>query len=278
MISAMKIGLALAAAVVLTGCSTARFAYENADTYVRWKVASYVDLEGAAAEELDDRIDEFHAWHRKTELPKYVRLAREASRRFADGLSREDAVWGYDSVRVQARESLRKAAELAAPLLDRLTPEQLAQIERRLAEDNRQFYRTNLRGSERERRNRRARIMTERLEDWVGKLTQAQAERVREFVERSPAIDELRDRDRKRLQREVIAILRARSAQKNLPDHVAHWERNREPAFSAVLDTWREQYFTFLVDLDRMLTPEQRARVLATLRRYTEDFEALSAR
>jgi hypothetical protein len=274
----MKIALALAAAAALGGCSTVRFAYENADSYVRWKVASYVDLEGDAAEEADDRIDEFHAWHRKNELPKYVKLAREASRRFADGLSREDAVWGYDSVRVQARESLRKAAELAAPLLDRLTLEQVAQIERRLAEDNRQFYRTNLRGSERERRSRRTKLMVERLEDWVGKLTQAQVERVREYVERTPAIDELRDRDRKRLQREVIAIIRARSAQKNLPEHVAHWERNREPGFVAALETWREQYFTFLVDLDRTLTPEQRARVLATLRRYTEDIEALAAR
>ena len=268
----------MALAALLGGCSTVRFAYDNADSYVRWKVASYVDLQGEAAEEADDRIDEFHAWHRKNELPKYVTLAREASRRFADGLSREDALWGYDSVRVQARESLRKAAELAAPLLDRLTPEQVAQIERRLAEDNRQFYRTNLRGSERERRNRRARIMVERLEDWVGKLTQAQVERVREFVERAPALEELRDRERKRLQREVIALIRARSAQKSLPEHIANWDRNREPGFAAALDTWREQYFGFLSDFDRTLTAEQRARVLATLRRYTEELEALAAR
>ena len=39
-----------------------RFAYENADSYLRWKAGSYVDLEGDAADELDDRIDEFHAW------------------------------------------------------------------------------------------------------------------------------------------------------------------------------------------------------------------------
>jgi hypothetical protein len=245
---------------------------------VRWKVASYVDLQGEMAEEADDRIDEFHAWHRKNELPKYAGLAREAARRYADGLSREDAIWGYDSVRVQARESLRKAAELAAPLLDRLTPEQVAQIERRLAEDNRQFYRTNLRGSERERRNRRAKIMVERLEDWVGRLTQAQVERVREYAERAPLLDELRDRERKRLQAEVIAIIRARSARKNLPEHVANWDRNREPGFAAALETWRTHYAAFLADLDRTLTPEQRARVAATLRRYAEDFEALSAR
>jgi hypothetical protein len=33
-----------------------------------------------------------------------------------------------------------------------------------------------------------------------------------------------------------------------------------------------------LLDVDRMLTPEQRARAAANLRRYAEDFEILAAR
>ena len=60
------------AALLASGCSTLRFAYENADTYLRWKAGTYVDLQGDEADELDDRIDEFHAWHRKHALPKYV--------------------------------------------------------------------------------------------------------------------------------------------------------------------------------------------------------------
>ena len=255
-----------------------RFAYENADAYVRWKAGNYLDVDGEDAEELDDRIDEFHAWHRKNELPKYAKLAQEASRRFADGLSRQDLVWGYDSLRAQARESLRKAAELAAPLLDRLSPGQMAQIERRIAEENRQFYRHNLRGSERDRRRKRAKYAVERLEDWVGKLSQAQIARVREYAERAPLLEGLRDQDRRRLQRDVMAIVRAREAQKRLPERIAHWERGRDPAFVAALETWREQYFAMLVDIDKSLTAEQRARAMSHLRRYAEDFEALAAR
>jgi hypothetical protein len=265
-------------AALLGGCSTLRFAYENADSYLRWKADSYLDLQGEDAEALDERIEEFHAWHRKNALPKYVRLADQASQRFADGLSRQDLVWGYDSLRGQARESLRKGAELVAPLLDRLTPEQVTQIERRLAEENRQFYRNHLRGSERERRARRAKVVVERLEDWVGKLTQAQVERVREYAERAPLADELRDRDRKRLQKDAIAIIRARQAVARLPERLAHWERGREPAYVAALDAWREQYFTLLIDLDRTLSAEQRSRALRAMRRYAADFEALAVR
>jgi hypothetical protein len=245
---------------------------------VRWKAGNYLDVQGDDAEELDDRIDEFHAWHRKNELPKYAKLAHEASQRFADGLSRPDLIWGYDSVRAQARESLRKAAELAAPLLDRLTPQQMAQIERRIAEENRQFYRNNLRGSERDRRRKRAKYAVDRLEDWVGKLSQAQIDRVREYAERAPMLEALRDQDRKRLQREVMAIIRAREAQKRLPERIASWERGRDPAFVAALETWREQYFAMVVDVDRTLTAEQRTKAMSHLRRYAEDFEALAAR
>ena len=278
MVAIVKVVLACLLAVAACGCSTLRFTYENADAYLRWKAGSYLDLQADDAEELDDRIDEFHAWHRKNALPKYTALAHEASQRFADGLSRQDLDWGYDSLRGQTRESLHKGAELIAPLLDRLTPEQVAQVERRLADENRQFYRDNLRGPERDRRRKRARVIVDRLEDWVGKLSQAQVQRVREYAERAPLADELRDRDRKRLQKEVIAIVRAREASKRLPERIAHWERGREPAYVAALDAWREQYFTLLMDIDRSLTPEQRARAQSHMRRYAEDFEALAGR
>jgi hypothetical protein len=263
---------------LVCGCSTVRFAYDNADVYVRWQVHSYIGVDGQDADELDERIDEFHAWHRKNALPKYVTLAHEASQRFADGLSHADVVWGYDSARLQARESLRKAAELVAPLLDRLTPEQIEAMEHRIAEANRTYYRDHLRGSERERRARRARIAINRLEDWVGKLTHAQVQRVREYAERAPLTEELRDRDRKRLQNDVVAIVRAHEARERLPERVANWDRGREPAYAAALEAWREQYFAMLIDVDRMLTHEQRARALGHMRRYAEDFEALAAR
>lgn len=269
--------LVLLLSALLAGCSSLRLAYENADTYARWRIDSYVTLQGEDADALDERIDEYHAWHRRHELPKLAGLAKQASQRLDAGLSPADLVWGYDSLRERASASLRKGAELVAPLLDRLTPEQIAQIERRMAEDNRKFFRDRLRGSEGERREKRARFVGDRLEDWVGKLTQAQVERVREFSGRAPLTDELRDRDRKRLQRDIIVIVRAREAAKRLPERMGNWELGREPAFAAQLDIWRQDYFAMLIDVERSLTPEQRTRTQRNLRRYIEDFESLAA-
>jgi hypothetical protein len=75
----------------------------------------------------------------------------------------------------------------------------------------------------------------------------------------------------------VLGIIRARQAQARLPEHMAGWERGREPAFVAALHTWRDQYFALLMDIDRSLSPEQRSRALTHLRRYAEDFDRLAA-
>ena len=274
----VRLVLAIVAATLLAGCSTVRFAYDNADTYLRWRASSYLDLEGAMADELDENIVSFMSWHRANALPQYVTLIDDAGRRFARGLAPADLVWGYDALMAQARESLRAAAERIAPLLDRLTPEQIAHLERRLGEDNRRFARENLRGAERERRKRRTERNVERLEDWVGRLSQAQTDRVAQYSERAPLLDEMRSRDHRRLQGELLAMLRAREAKKRLPDFAARWDRGRDPAYAAAIEVARREYSAMLLDLDKSLTREQRERAGRELRRYAEDFRVLSRR
>jgi len=161
-------------------------------------------------------------------------------------------------------------------MLDRLTAEQIAQLERRLADDNRKFARENLKGSEAERRKRRAKTMQNRLEEWVGRLNQAQVERVRLYAERAPLTDEHRDRDRKRLQGEVLSMVRKREAAKRLPDLAANLMQGRDPAFLELNDAWRKEFYALLIDMDRSLTPAQRAKAVANFRRYAEDFAVLS--
>jgi len=262
--------------VLLPACSTVRFVYDNAETYLRWRVDLYLDLEGAMADELDERIAAFMAWHRAQALPKYAQLLDDARRRVERRLQPADLVWGYDAVVAQAREGLRAAAERGAPLLDRLGPREIANLERRIAEDNRRFARENLRGSERERRKRRTERNVERLEDWVGKLSQAQHQRVAQYSERAPLLDEHRERDHKRIQAELLAILRAKEAKKRLPDWAANYDRGREPAYVAALEAARKEYFAMALDIDRSLTPEQRSRVTGELRRYADEFRSLA--
>ena len=272
----MRLCLALLLALLAGGCSSVRIVYDNADIYLKWKASSYLALEELKDAELDRDVADFLAWHRERALPQYAAIADEAARRFARGLSREDLDWGYDAAIAQGRESARAAAERIAPLLDRLTPAQIAHLESELADENRKFARQNLRGGEPERRRRRVERNVERLEDWVGGLSKAQIERVALYSERAPLLEEFRERDRERLQGELLALVRARQAQKRLPDAAAHWDAGRDPAYAAAYEASRREYFAMLLDIDRSLSPEQRARALRLVKRWGDDFRKLA--
>ena len=109
-------------------------------------------------------------------------------------------------------------------------------------------------------------------------LQQAQRERVKQYSDRAPLNEEMRERDRKRLQAEILRIVRGREATKSLSERVARWDEGRDPAYVAASERWRKEYFAMLLDIDGSLSAEQRARAVERLRGFAEDFRALAAR
>ena len=269
------IALALA---LLQGCSPTRIAYNNADLFLRWQANYYFDFQGEQTDELDRGLAAFLAWHRAKALPEYARLGDEAATRVLRGVRREDLDWSYDAVRAQIREALGTAAKDAAGLLDRLSAEQISHLEARLAEENRKFAKELLQGTMEERHKRRVTRNLERLEEWYGPLSEAQAERVRRYSTRAPFSAELRDRDRKRRQGEFVAMLRAREAGKRLAPWAQDWEQGREPAYVEAAHATHAEYVELLLDLDRTLSSEQREHAARRLKRYATLFDTLARR
>jgi len=264
-------------ALILAGCSATELAYNNADTLIRWQAGRYLDLKNSQSEEFNARLAAFLVWHRSTALPQYARLASEAGARLERGASLADMVWGYDAIRQQAREGLRRAGADTGDFLDRLTPAQIENLERRFAEDNAKFAREWLEGTPEEQRARRLKRLTHTLEDWLGELSDAQRERVRQFNEAAPLNGEMRDRERRRHQAELLAMVRARESARRLADWAAEWDRGREPAFARANREFTDGLLAMLVDLERTLSPRQRALAVARLREHARDFQVLAA-
>jgi hypothetical protein len=269
----LLVGLALA---LLSGCSVTRLAYNNADLFLRWQANHYLDFQGEQSEDLDRSLAAFLAWHRKAALPQYARLADEAAARVTRGYRQEDLDWSYDAVRAQVREALGAAAGEAAGLLDRLSTEQISHLERRLAEGNREFAKEFLQGTMEERHKRRMKRNVDRLEEWFGTLSDAQAALVQRYSERAPFSAELRDRDRRRRQAEFLAMLRAREARQRLAPWVQDWEAGREPAYVQASAQSRAEYYRLLLDLERTLAAEQREHLATRLKRFGALFESMS--
>src|SRR6267154_760618 len=269
-------------APVLASCSATRLAYDNADTVLRFMASSYLDLDAAQSDDLTPRIVRFHQWHRSSELPAYAALLRSAGERAAKGITAEDVAWGLANVRLRYRGFAARAAEDAAPVLATLAPAQLAALERKLAEDNAKFAKKFLSSDDKDRRPAQLKRMLERFRDFAGELTPEQEAR----IERSALDHErhvaLRFEDRQRWQRDLVAALKeqreSQALGRSLAEMFTRPELRRSEEFVREDKRWDEDLGQLIVDLDRSLSPKQRADVVRRLFDYAEDFAVLAGR
>jgi len=269
-------------ALVLAACSATRVAYDNADTMLRFMASSYLDLDAAQSDDLTPRIVRFHQWHRSNELPVYAALLRSASQRAAEGITAEDVTWGLTNVRLRYRRFAAKAAEDAAPVLATLASAQLAALERKFSENNEKYAKEFLPSDDKERRRRQLKRMLERFRDFAGELTPDQEARIERFALDHERHVALRFEDRQRWQRDFVAALRRERKPEELGRHLAGMferpELRRSEEFIREDKRWDEDLGRLIVDLDRSLSPKQRAQVVRRLSDYAEDFAVLAGR
>jgi len=242
-------------ALALASCSATRLAYDNADTVLRFMASSYLDLDAAQSDDLTLRIVRFHQWHRSNELPAYAALLRSAGERAARGITTEDFAWGLANVRLRYRGFAAKAAEDAAPVLATLAPAQLAALERKLAEDNEKYAKKFLSPDDKERRRGQLKRMLERFRDFAGDLSPDQEARIERFA----------------LDHERHVVLR-------FAEMFTRPELRRSEEFIREDKRWDEDLGQLIVDLDRSLSPKQRAQVVRRLSDYAEDFAVLAGK
>lgn len=265
----------------LAGCSGLRLAYNNADTVIRWMADDYFSIEGAQEEDFKSRLARFHAWHRSEELPRYSTLMTNAGQKLADGLTLQELVWAWDNVWAQYRRMAAYAAPDLAAVLPSMTPAQFERLEKRFAENAAEFRKKYMKGSEAEQRARRDKRTLELMQEWFGDLSEAQEAQLRAASANLPLLYALRLQNRQRRQAEFIALVKANRSSAELEPRLRHWLSEWEEGASAeyrrVTEQHREVYMRMLLDLDRTLTPMQRAHAVNRMNDYAEVFAALAA-
>ena len=276
--------LALFLCIGLTGgCSLLRLGYGQLDTIAAWMADDYFDLDRHQKEEFHRRFARLHDWHRYEQLPDYAAFLREIRRRAERGFAPEDVNWVAVGMRERYATLARRGADDAAALLLTITPDQVAALKRQFDKVNRKFIRDNrLDGTTDEKNRARVRRAVNQVEDWVGNLSHEQEERIAALVSATPSLQPLRHEDRRRRQREFLALLEQRGNPAEftarLRDWLIHWEKGRSPQYEHLqARVWGDRV-AFFVAVDRMLTPQQRATLIRRLQTYIDDFTQLAER
>ena len=122
--------------------------------------------------------------------------------------------------------------------------------------------------------------MVEQFEEWTGDLNSSQRSRIDRFVLSHPEIYERRLEERRRWQRQAVALIKSHRTASELAPLLgrlfAEPESGRPENYVRDMRRWESDLAGLIVDLVATLSAEQRARVLRRLERYAEDFRALS--
>ena len=273
--------LVLAAVAALAGCGTVmRVVYNNGDFALRVMANEYFDTNGDQEVVLKAQLARFHEWHRREELPAYSQLFQGAAERAARGLGAEDVTWAIASVRSRYRQVVAQAAEDGAPVIATFKPDNYAALDRKFAEVNAKFTKDYLAGDQAKRDRARAKWFEERVEWFVGDLTEQQVAIIHRFVQSQPRMNEVRLADRKRRQQAFVALIRQYQSSPQLAERMreffVHWERDRGPEHARLAREWEGRLSQLVVELDRTLTAEQRAKLVGRFESLAEDSRVLA--
>jgi hypothetical protein len=159
--------------VLLGGCSI-KFAYNNADRFIRWQINDYLDLTSEQRRYLEREIDTTLAWHRKTHLPMYADYLEALPERFSDEVTPEMIQELFDQLFTWGAEVEAKAMPAMVYILQSLSDEQLADLPRRLEKDNVELAEDEVDGTLVENQDQWADSMRDMLSRFVGRLSEDQ--------------------------------------------------------------------------------------------------------
>ena len=272
--------------VLVAGCSSVRFTYNQGDTLLYWWLDSYADLEGQQSDIAKRDIDKLFQWHRQTQLRDYAALLGNMQRQLAGNPTQADLVNLYREVRVRGERLATHAVPEMTTLALSIKPDQIADIERKFASKNEDYRKKFVQGSTEKRQKARFKKAMDQLELWFGNFSSEQEAALRRASDARPLDSEIWLEERIWRQRRIVALLRKFQQEKPNREQAAAqitamqrdlFGRMESPERKAFYDNYLDQTTKFMMTAIRMATPAQKKHAQERMQGWINDFQALAA-
>lgn len=272
--------------LLLGGCSAVRIGYNQAPALVGWWLDGYLDFDAAQAPRAKAALEQWFAWHRRTQLPDYAELLVAAQAQVMQPATPQQVCRWADELRVRLATAMAHGVPIAADLLPMLAPENLAQLERRYGKSNKDFERDFLQQPD-ERQKASVERTIDRAEMLYGRLDERQRQLVAAGVAASPFDPAAWYAERRAIQGETLQTLSRLTAggparadrESNLAGLQALAERmQRAPpgAYRSYQQRLTDYNCAFVAQLHNSTTTAQRQAARARLKTWEEDLRALA--
>lgn len=275
----MRLFLMLLLVTTLVGCSANRLLYNRADTFIRWAADDYVTLNREQQAAFDQRLDDFLAWHRSEELPRYREFIITSLDTLEDGVTLEEAVVISEEIDLAADRFQAQFIELLLATAEDLSDEQiqdfLAELERnqteyaeeRLLRDEETYYADS------------AKTMKDLVKRLIGRLNRDQRAEIEQRSMDLTRLDGLWHDDRARWGRALRVILEAKAPgwQAEIRKLGETRSEARIPEYVAGIEHNGDVILALLVDIINSRTERQDRRMRRFLQGLVDDIDALTA-
>lgn len=271
--------LTLALAVALAGCTRITLVYRNLDTLIPWSLNDYLAMTAEQQRGFKADLREHLRWHCKTQLPDYLNWLERLQQQAASGSMDEQSLRARYR---EAREAIDVIAVEVTPttveLLRDLDDHQVRGLEAKFEEQRRERREKYLDPPLDRQIRDRAERMQERLEEWIGRLSAEQRQRVLAWShalgDQNRRWTENRDHWEKIL---VEALAQRHSPQ--FPERMASLLQHREAhwteAYRQTFERNEQAGIDLARDLYAMSSEAQRARLVSRLEGIRKDFDSL---
>jgi hypothetical protein len=163
--------------LLTVGCSAINYAYNNAPSFVADELEDAFDLDDAQQLQLAEPLQNFFAWHRQHELPRYQQTMKAAAITIADGITAAEFLEISADIQLAWRRSLTQAIEDLGDLALTLSPVQIEHFQQYFHDDAEE-HRDYLQMTAQQRQIFRVNHGLKRMQNWFGKFDDLQREKV----------------------------------------------------------------------------------------------------
>lgn len=283
-IMAKRIAL-IAIVMLLASCSIVRLGYNHGETIAYWWLDGYVDFNAQQTVWFKQRLANWFAWHRKTQLKDYVSLLKQEQKRLQHPVTTAELLAEYEKIHAQVVVMVDKALPEFADLALSLQPSQIEHIQKKFASTNETYRKDYLSGDRAHRLAFRYKKVMEQAEYWFGSFSPEQEALIRKASDVRPLDNELRMKVRLQLQQDLIRILKKIQSEKPsreaavamLKDYsnniIEHYGGSENKAF---FDASRDGMANLVMVIINCATPKQKEHAIKRLQQWIDNFDVLA--
>lgn len=269
--------------ILLSGCSV-KLIYNNADRFIRWEVADFVDFDRQQRLYFDGELAHLLYWHRRTQLPMYAELFASMPQRAAQGLTTQEFADLATTAEGWGGAIETRVLPIATQILLSMSPKQVEQLPKRLEKANAEFLEDERDKTLEQDRKRWGKEVEKGYRRFIGRLTVEQREYLRGMAQQYVSERDLWVAYRGRWQQQMLSQLQSWSAREvgaqEFADFMAQLSANRQSyygEFEEISLSNRRLAAEVSAWLLSNLTPKQQDKFTDVMEDIARDLNELAA-